>query len=168
MRRLLGRANSSNVAKVAWLLEELHLPKVLEEIALKPGKRAYATQLWAQRRGLTLPIDAATALAADYDCDRQACAPKPGVHPAIAAWWTVRKPKPDRLDALCQNAEVLILRADVPTPPSCGGARVLRSADFAKGGAAEVFNAPGGGYRLVWAQPLRGVRPWTGSNGSGG
>jgi glutathione S-transferase len=26
MRRLLGRANSSNVMKVVWLLEELHLP----------------------------------------------------------------------------------------------------------------------------------------------
>jgi competence protein ComEC len=35
----------------------------MEEVALKPGKRAYATQLWAQRRGLSLPDDAATALA---------------------------------------------------------------------------------------------------------
>jgi hypothetical protein len=32
-------------------------------VALKHGKRAYATQLWAQRRGLSLPDDAATALA---------------------------------------------------------------------------------------------------------
>ena len=132
-----------------------------QEIALKPGKRAYATDLWAQRRGFALPADPALALGA-YDCDRQACAPRPGVHPAIAAWWTVRKPKPERLEALCRSAEILILRADVATPPECSQATVLRPSDFARGGSVEVFTEPGGGYRLSWAQPMRGVRPWTG------
>ncbi len=31
MRRILGRANSSNVMKVIWLLEELHLPYTRED-----------------------------------------------------------------------------------------------------------------------------------------
>ena len=139
-----------------------------EEIALKPGKRAYATQLWAQRRNLSLPVSADAALAAAYDCDRQACAPHPGVKPAIAAWWTVRKPKPERLNELCRSAEILILRADLPAPASCEHVLVLRPADFAASGAAEIFADPTGGYRLVWAEPLRGARPWTGPSGSGG
>ncbi len=158
------------VPPVAWLASDggdAAIVSGAEEIALKPGKRAYATQLWAQRWGFALPDDAATALASYYDCDRQACAPKANVKPAIAAWWTVRKPKPDRLEDLCQGADFLILRAAAPAPPSCAGTKILSPADFATGGAAEVFPVSGGGYRLIWSQPSRGVRPWTGSSGSG-
>jgi competence protein ComEC len=156
---------------VAWLAADGADAAIVahgEEIALKPGKRAYQTQLWAQRRGFALPADADLALGAHYDCDRQGCSPRPGVRPAIAAWWTIRKPKPERLEALCRNAEILILRADVPTPADCARARILRPMDFVRGGAAEVFTTPDGGYRYVWAQPLRGVRPWTQVSGSGG
>ncbi len=38
MRRLLGRANSSNVMKVIWLLEELSLPYVREDFGGAFGK----------------------------------------------------------------------------------------------------------------------------------
>ena len=137
-----------------------------QAIVLKPGQRAYATQLWAQRRGLSLPDDPAAALTHRFSCDRASCTALPGQSPAIAAWWTRRKPKPDRLEAVCAHTEILLLRADVPVPAACAKAMVLRPADFDHGGAAEVFAAPGGGYRLVWAQPLRGVRPWTGDQAS--
>ncbi|MEO8811940.1 MAG: competence protein ComEC, partial [Caulobacteraceae bacterium] len=127
----------------------------------KPGVRAYATQLWAQRRGLTLPIDPAGATGGQFDCDRMGCVPVGPYRPAIAAWWTKRIPKPERLDRLCMAADILILRAPVTPPPSCRAALVLTRADFARGGAAEVFEGPRGRWRLVWSQPIRGDRPWS-------
>ncbi|HWA61669.1 MAG TPA: hypothetical protein VG939_09850, partial [Caulobacteraceae bacterium] len=73
-------------------------------------------------------------------------------------------PKADRLSDLCANAEILILRAAVDPPPACRKALVLTSADFRRGGAAEVF-ASRRGWRLVWSQDVRGRRPWS-VNGS--
>jgi len=132
-----------------------------EEVVVRPGVKTYATQLWAQRRGLAIPADMARARGAVFDCDYWSCAARPGVSPALGIWWTRRKPKPDRLAALCARSEILVLRADVELPPSCREAIVLRPGDFAAGGAAEVFKAPRG-WRIAWSQPLRGQRPWTG------
>lgn len=72
-----------------------------EEVVLRPGVRAYATGLWAQRRGLTQPADMARARGGLFDCDYWSCVARPGVTPALAAWWTRRKPKPARLGELC-------------------------------------------------------------------
>ena len=52
-------------------------------------------------------------------------------------------------------------------PAACAGRLVLTASDFDAGGAAELYRRPAGGWRIVWAQPLRGRRPWT-SSGSGG
>jgi competence protein ComEC len=38
---------------------------------------------------------------------------------------------------------------------------VLTGADFAAGGSAELTRRADGGWRIVWAQDLRGRRPWT-------
>jgi len=139
-------------------------------VALKPNTRAYAVQTWAQRRGFDLPADPVKAEAAISDCNRLHCAPIGVAKPAIAAWWTRRKPKPEALGELCKGADILILKADVTPPDACKKALLLTPADFAKGAAAEVF--PGGGkgganWKLVWSQPLRGERPWTRISGSG-
>jgi len=131
-----------------------------EAIALKPQTRLYATQTWAQRRNLRLPPQPEAALAALYDCDHSSCAPKPFVRPAIAAWWTKRTPKPERLAQLCDGADILILRADTSLPWQCRDVRVLGRAAFARNGAAEVFGTPAG-WRIVWSQPFRGQRPWS-------
>ena len=137
-----------------------------EAVALKPLTRLYATQTWAQHRNLRLPAYPEAAENALYDCDRSACQPRPFTRPAIAAWWTKRKPKPDRLARLCANADILIMRADTPLPSACHDVRVLGRAAFQRGGAAEVFPA-GAGWRLVWSQPLRGQRPWSVSDSGG-
>jgi competence protein ComEC len=134
------------------------------EIALRPGVRAYATELWAQRRGLAIPADMTQARGAMFDCDYWSCAARPGIEPALGIWWTRRKPKPERLAELCAGSEILVLRADVELPGACRQAIVLRPGDFAVGGAAEIF-ADGKGWRLVWSQPIRGRRPWTRSGG---
>ena len=156
-------------APVAWIAADGNDAAVVagrEEIPLKPNVRLYATQLWAQRRGFTLPTDPVAAQKAAFDCDRKGCAPIGDRRPAISAWWTKRKPSAARLADLCDRTDIVILRADVQPPARCDGVIVLRRIDFALGGAAEVFGASGG-WRLVWSQPLRGRRPWT-LSGSGG
>jgi competence protein ComEC len=137
-----------------------------EAVALKPISHVYAVQTWAQRRNLRLPTDGETALAGLYDCNRLACAPRVGLHPMIAAWWTKRKPNPERLAELCQGADILILRAETPLPESCSGVRVLGRAAFERSGAAEIYPS-GRDWRIIWAQPIRGERPWTVSDSGG-
>ncbi|MEO7027510.1 MAG: competence protein ComEC, partial [Caulobacteraceae bacterium] len=159
-------------APVAWIAADGDDAAVVvagREIPMKPGMRAYATQLWAQRRGFSLagtPAQAIGESARNFDCDRKGCAPIGTTRPALAGWWYRRPPSPERLRTLCARADILVTRADGPPPADCGRALVLDRASFARGGAAEVFAAPGG-WRLVWAQPQRGERPWT-LNGSGG
>ena len=159
---------------VAWIASEGGDAAMViagKVVALKPNTRAYAIQTWAQRRGFDLPADPVKAQAGIADCNRLHCAPIGAAKPAIAAWWTRRKPKPDALADLCKGADILILKADVAPPDACKKALLLGPADFAKGGAAEVF--PGGvgrgdvSWKLVWSQPLRGERPWTRISGSG-
>jgi len=156
-------------APVAWIAGDGGDAAIVaggEAVALKPQTRLYATQTWAQHRNLRLPAEPAAALEALYDCDRSACKPKAFVRPAIAAWWTKRKPRSDQVADLCQGAEILILRADVDPPPACRGVRIFTREMFEKYGAAEIFAAPGG-WRFEWSQPLRGERPWSVSDSAG-
>ena len=147
---------------VAWLASDggdAAVAAAGQVVALKPGKRAYAIQLWAQAHKLTLPVDADAAQATLFTCDRWGCASKPGVKPALASWWGKKPPKPDRLNELCANAEIFITRA----PLSAGGCRapiVLGPDAFAKGGAADLYSSAHG-WKIVWAQPIRGRRPWS-------
>ena len=137
-----------------------------EVVALKPQTRLYATQAWAQRHAWRLPAEPDAAVRALFDCDRSACAPHVDTRPAIAAWWTKREPKTDRLATLCDHAEILIIRASTPLPGACRGVRVFGREAFRRGGAAEIYPASSG-WRVVWSQPLRGERPWTLSGSAG-
>jgi competence protein ComEC len=151
-------------APVAWIASDGDDAAVVvhgQAVALKPAQRLYAVQTWAQRRGLSLPVDPAAAQAAVADCSRSGCAPSPALRPAIAAWWTVRKPKPGVLDDVCRNADIMIFtRATFTLPSACRPTIVLGPADFAQGGAAEIFHDKAG-LRVVWSAPMRGRRPWT-------
>jgi competence protein ComEC len=132
-----------------------------QEIPMKPGARGYATQLWAQRRGFTLPADGGAASRQVYDCNRKGCLPVGAVRPAIAASWMRKAPGTERWAALCAGADIVILRSDFAPAGPCGQALVLTRVDFERGGAVEVF-ADRTGWRLAWSQPIRGHRPWTG------
>ncbi len=148
---------------VAWIANDGSDAAIViggQAVPLKTTSHLYAVQTWTQRRNIRLPADPDAALAAIYDCDRSACAPRAGLRPAIAAWWTKRVPKPARLAALCENADILILRASVGLPDSCRDVRILGRAAFERGGAAEIF-PKGTGWRIEWSQPLRGERPWS-------
>jgi competence protein ComEC len=159
-------------APVAWIAADGDDAAIVIgdlEVPLKPGARQYATGLWAQRRGFTLSptLEAATAeQIRAFDCDRRGCASNGLNRPAISAWWSHRGPTAAQFDALCAHADILILRAEVSPPPSCASSILLDAGDFRRGGAAEVFGAPGH-WRIAWAQPLRGDRPWTLSDNAG-
>ncbi|HEX3700721.1 MAG TPA: ComEC/Rec2 family competence protein [Phenylobacterium sp.] len=130
-----------------------------QAILFRPDVKLFGAELWARRRGLD-PSGGAPARDAAYDCDHWSCTPKPGAPIRVAAAWNLKRPlKPERLAALC-GAELVILRDEFPAQ-TCPGRTVLTGADFASGGAAELFRQPDGGWKVQWAQDLRGRRPWT-------
>ena len=150
---------------VAWIAADGDNAAVAVDgraVVLKPKVRAFASQAWATRRGLAQPFDPDAEAELAYDCDRSSCLPRQGPRPALGAWWSERRtPSADQLDALCRASEILVLRAHVIPPPACQGVTVLTPRDFARGGSAEVFARPDGGWRLAWSQTTRGARPWS-------
>ena len=54
----------------------------------------------------------------------------------------------------------MLLRNDFK-PESCAAPLVLTGTDFDRGGSAELYRLGPGKWRVVWAQDLRGRRPWT-------
>jgi competence protein ComEC len=131
-----------------------------QEVVMKPAARVYATQLWAQRRGFTLPADPVASTRSAFACDRKGCLPIGPARPAIAASWMRKTPAVGRFSELCARADIVVLRSMFAPARPCGGALVLTRADFERLGSAEVYAAPGG-WRLSWSQPPRGRRPWT-------
>jgi competence protein ComEC len=149
---------------VAWIASDGDDAAVVVggiEVPMKPGARLYATQLWAQRRGFALPPATAKPPTGVFDCDRKGCVPLGSFRPALSASWAKRPPTNARFDALCDHADFVILRSATAPERPCGGARVLTRTDFERFGAAEIY-ADGAGWRILWSQPLRGHRPWTG------
>ncbi len=136
-----------------------------DAILLRPDVKLFGAQLWARRRGL-VPLGTGERRDAAFDCDHVSCAPRPGAPVRLAAAWNVRRPlKSGRLEDLCGASEVVILRNDF-RPESCAAPLVLTGADFARGGSVELYRQGPGRWRIVWAQDLRGRRPWTwGSEG---
>ncbi|HEX2561571.1 ComEC/Rec2 family competence protein, partial [Phenylobacterium sp.] len=130
-------------------------------VLLRPDAKRFAADLWARRRGLS--VDEAPERL--FDCDRWTCRPT-SADPAlkIAASFRRRPLKPQERDRLC-DAEVIVVRS-VPTGPVCPGKVVLTGADFARGGSVELWRRPDG-WRIRWAQEMRGWRPWSWSADGG-
>ena len=137
-----------------------------EAILFRPDAKLFAAELWARRRGLSVPEDGLAIREASFDCDRWSCAPRAGAAvPRVAAIMTRRASTIERkLPLFCEWAEVVVVRGEAAP---CPKALTLTQADFARGGSAELYRNDAG-WRVVWAQDLRGQRPWTGPSGSGG
>jgi competence protein ComEC len=131
-----------------------------EAMLLRSDARRFGAELWSRRRGLAIaPAVAEPA----YACDRRSCAPTAKAPVALALSWSRAGPDLETLDRMCAEAEIVVLRGPAPgLPVSCRDRIVLDAADFAAGGAAELYRRRDGWW-IVWAQPLRGVRPWTGA-----
>jgi competence protein ComEC len=132
-----------------------------QAMLFRPDVKRFAAELWARRRGLTLPTDELAARNADYDCDRWSCVPRARApQPRVAAVWTRRASTIEaKLPVFCPWAEIVVVRGEAPAS-ACPKALVLTAGDFARGGSAELYREAGG-WRVVWAQPLRGQRPWS-------
>jgi len=127
-------------------------------VPARPEARRFALEVWSRRRGLAIDDQAGATL---FDCNRRRCLPVgPG---RIATWNQSRSPTDDDLADLCR-AELIILRS--PGRGPCPGRFSLDADDFRTGGAAELYRQ-GRTWRVVWAQPLRGRRPWTVSDTGG-
>ena len=132
-----------------------------EAILFRPDVKLFGAELWARRRGLEPATEGLAARDALYDCDRWSCVPRAGVSaPRVAGIFTRRVSTVEaKLPLFCQWAEVVVVRG-AAAPADCPGVLLLTQDDFARGGAAELY-ATASGWRIVWAQTLRGQRPWT-------
>jgi competence protein ComEC len=136
-----------------------------QAILMRPNDKLFGAQLWANRRGLKIADDGLPIRNDHYACARTACRSIANDTPRLSVWWTIRKPKAADLEAFCASSDILVMKADVVPPPSCDGVAILRPVDFRSKGSAEIFPAKGGAWRVTWAQPLRGDRPWTVAGG---
>jgi competence protein ComEC len=129
-----------------------------EAILLRPDNRRFGAELWARRRGLAIGEPHGFACSA-YTCRPQGDAPV-----AVALSWSRKDTPAQTLDDLCSGAEIVVLRGGFAgaTPAGCAGRIVLTAEDFTIGGAAELYRR-GDAWWIVWAQPLRGQRPWSAS-----
>jgi competence protein ComEC len=125
-------------------------------VLLRTDAKRFGAELWARRRGLT------PATWSLYACDKRVCAPALGAPVRLSLAWSRKTPDAETLSGLCVRSEVVVIRGPAPerTPPLCADAVLLTAEDFAKGGAAELYRRSDG-WRIVWAQPLRGDRPWS-------
>ena len=148
-------------APVAWIASDGGGAAVVsrgQSVVLRPDAKQFAADLWARRRGLKQPANPEAVMLAHFDCNRRRCLPKADDPIRLSAWWTRRTPSDADMEHLCRGADLVVLRG-AKVPSGCP-ARVLDGDDLARGGSVEVYRA-GSGWRFEWANPLRGVRPWT-------
>jgi competence protein ComEC len=126
-------------------------------VLLRPDARRFAADLWTRRRGLAIDDDPEAARDDLFICDRFACLPR-GV-PDVALWAGKKRPKWTELEELCAPGRLVVLRSETPWR-GCEGAFLLTAEDFAVGGSAELWRTEAG-WRVRWANEVRGVRPWT-------
>ena len=124
-------------------------------VLLRTDAKRFGAELWARRRGL---MPATWSL---YACDKRICAPAVGAPVRLSLAWSRKTPDAETLSGLCVTSEVVVIRGRAPerVPPLCADTVLLTAEDFARGGAAELYHR-GDGWRIVWAQSLRGDRPW--------
>ena len=128
-----------------------------DAVAVRPGVREFAADLWSRRRGLTL-TDRPDG---GWVCGRFACAPLNPYAGPVALWWGKKAPSDEALSALCASAPVVSVRAVLNSLPSgCSETLVLDGIDLTRGGAVELWRSPQG-WRATWTAQVRGDRPWS-------
>ena len=127
-----------------------------DAILLRPDVKLFGAELWARRHGLQSRPNAG-----EYDCDAWSCMPTSGAPASFALTWNLKRPlKPGRQETLCDQAQVVAMRGREP-PSGCGERLALGPKARAQGGAAELRRLQGDDWTIVWAQDLRGRRPWS-------
>jgi competence protein ComEC len=134
-------------------------------VLVQTQAKRFGADLWARRRGLTVDEDLA------FTCSGRVCRAPSDAPVALALWKGSKAPTADQWDALCLDAEVVVVRVRVSVPDRCRADLVLTGRDLERSGAVELWHRQGG-WQWQQAQVLRGQRPWTGvlawRSGSGG
>jgi len=131
-----------------------------QAVVMRPQSQTFASELWTRRRGLAPPDDPAAAADALFTCGRDTCVARAEA-PVRLAVWRRRIPVPTEvLNRLCAEADVVVIRTGLVPAGTCPGRLVLDQPALMRGGSAELFRTASG-WRIVWAQDLRGRRPWT-------
>jgi len=122
----------------------------------RPRVRLFAAEIWSRRRGVTLVDEGA-----ERGCRRSWCVMTVAGE-TWAVWFGRAAPSAEQVVEMCQGATGLVVRpALAEAPDACSTALVLDGRDFQRG-SVELWRQ-GGGWRGVWAQDVRGRRPWTGA-----
>jgi competence protein ComEC len=117
----------------------------------------FGYELWSRRRGFEPLAKPQARIDALFDCGRDACTPHADTPVKLAGWWRRVPPRPEQIAGLCAGAEVVVLRTG---EGSCPGVLVLGQRQLGAGGSAELYRVKDG-WKVVWAQPMRGRRPWS-------
>nr|WP_051257243.1 ComEC/Rec2 family competence protein [Brevundimonas aveniformis] len=122
---------------------------------VRPRVGLFGADIWSRRRGLVLVTEGA-----ERACRRSWCGMDVG-DDRWAVWFGRRAPTADQVADLCAGATGVAVRAVVGAlPRDCADVLVLDGTDFERGGSVELWREDGG-WRGVWAQDVRGDRPWS-------
>jgi competence protein ComEC len=131
-----------------------------DAVLVRPRVKLFAADLWARRRGFVLAAQGQGSVL--FKCDRKQCRSIGEAGPPLALWWAKRRPSAAEFEGLCEGRSIVVVRSRPSgIPTACAGRLVLTGGDFARGGSAEIYHQ-GAGWRVVWAQDVRGIRPWSG------
>lgn len=72
-----------------------------------------------------------------------------------------KAPKSEQVEALCQSADLIVLRSQVTEwPANCAGVNRITASDSERLGAMELTRSGLKSWHIQAAKPLRGQRPW--------
>lgn len=126
--------------------------------SLRPTVRQYGYQLWLKHYALS---DAPVRVPQDYVCKSYVCLPKANAPYRVGFAFGRKAPKAERLEALCQSADLVVLRSQVTEwPANCAGVNRIIASDFERLGAMELTRSGSKHWRIKAAKPLRGQRSW--------
>ncbi|MDC7696027.1 ComEC/Rec2 family competence protein [Asticcacaulis sp. DXS10W] len=127
--------------------------------SLRPTVRQYGYQLWLKHYALS---DAPLRSAQDYVCKSYVCLPAATAPYRLGFAFGRKAPKPEQIEALCQSADLIVLRSQViEWPGVCARVNRITASDFERLGAMELTRTKSKDWHIKAAQPLRGRRPWT-------
>lgn len=127
--------------------------------SLRPTVRQYGYQLWLKHYALS---DAPLRSAQDYVCKSYVCLPAATAPYRVGFAFGRKAPKPEQIEALCQSADLIVLRSQViEWPAVCARVNRITASDFERLGAMELTRTKSKDWHIKAAQPLRGRRPWT-------
>lgn len=123
-------------------------------VLVQTETKRFGADLWSRRRGLT--VDETRG----FDCQRRVCRSPQDAPVALSLWQGRKAPDGAQWNALCDGAELVVVRARATVPSACKAPMVFTASDLERSGSIELWRSAQG-WRWLEAERLRGHRPWT-------